>query len=525
MTGARVLLRLALRRDRRVLPLWVAGLAALVVLAGTSLQDAYPTQADRTRFAAGVAGNGALIALRGPQHALDTTGGALAWQLGWFAAVLGGLMGARLVVRHTRGDEEAGRAELVLAAPAVRAAPAVAALAVAALAAALVAAALALGLLATGLPAAGSLAFGAATGGVALVFAGVALVAAQVAAGARAANGIAGAAIGVAYVLRGIGDVGDGTLSWLSPIGWAQAMRPFAGERWWPLALMLAVAAVLVAVAFALLARRDQGAGLLRPGPGQPVAAPALRRPAGLALRLQRGALLGWAAGLAALGAAYGSIARDVGDLLDTSARIEEYFTRAGGATIVDSFLSTTITIVALLAGGFTVQSVLRLRGEETAGRAEPLLAAPLPRARWATSHAAVAVAGTAVLLALAGAAMGLADALRGGGAGEPRHLSGATAAQAPAAWVLGAIALAVFGLRPRASALAWAPLAWCVVAGLFAPLLGLPDALADASPYALAPSAPADAVTAGPLLALTAAAAAVAAAGLAGLRRRDLAP
>ncbi|MET0817682.1 MAG: ABC transporter permease, partial [Solirubrobacteraceae bacterium] len=249
MTGAGALLVLALRRDRRALPAWVLGLGALVVLAGAGLESSYPTQPDRDAFAASVAGNGALIALRGPQRALETAGGALAWQLGWFAAVIAGLMGALLVVRHTRGDEETGRTELVLAAPVARAAPAVAALAVAGIAAVLVAVVITLGLLATGLPAAGSVAFGASIGGVALVFAGVALVTAQVSESARAASGMAGAAIGAAYVLRAIGDVGDGTVSWLSPIGWAQAMRPFAGERWWPLLLFAVATAALVAVA------------------------------------------------------------------------------------------------------------------------------------------------------------------------------------------------------------------------------------------------------------------------------------
>ena len=110
-------------------------------------------------------------------------------------------------------------------------------------------------------------------------------------------------------------------------------------------------------------------------------------------------------------------------------------------------------------------------------------------------------------------------------GAGQVPRLAGAALAQAPAAWLLGALALAVVGLRPRARALAWAPLAWCVVAGMLGPLLGLPDAIADATPYALAPSAPADPVTAGPLLALTAATAAVGALGIAGLRRRDITP
>ena len=134
--------------------------------------------------------------------------------------------------------------------------------------------------------------------------------------------------LGLAYVLRAAGDVGDGRLSWDSPIGWAERVRPIAGERWWVLALPVLATLALVAVAVALVARRDHGAGLLPERPGPATASPRLRSPLGLAWRLQRGALLGWTLGFA--------------------------------------------------AAGYMIQAVLRVRAEETATRAEPVLAAPV---------------------------------------------------------------------------------------------------------------------------------------------------
>src|SRR5688572_25650209 len=114
MTGAGTLLRLALRRDRVAIPVWVAGIAGTVVLAASSIQDLYPTAADRARFAASLGEQPALIAIRGPARALDTAGGEVAWQVGWFAMVLAALMSVLLVVRDTRADEESGRTELLL---------------------------------------------------------------------------------------------------------------------------------------------------------------------------------------------------------------------------------------------------------------------------------------------------------------------------------------------------------------------------------------------------------------------------
>jgi ABC-2 type transport system permease protein len=181
-----------------------------------------------------------------------------------------------IVGRHTRGEEQSGRSELVGAAPVGRHAPLTAALVVVLAAQALLGGGVALAMIGLGHPSAGSLALGASLTGTGLVFGGVAALAAQISKSTSTAYGIGGAAIGGAYLLRAAGDVGDGTLSWLSPIGWGQSVRPFAGERWWPLALSFVATAALVAVAFALRARRDDGAGFLSPRPGPATAGPAL---------------------------------------------------------------------------------------------------------------------------------------------------------------------------------------------------------------------------------------------------------
>jgi len=144
------------------------------------------------------------------------------------------------------------------------------------------------GLLLVGLPVAGSVALGLAIASAGLVFATVALVTAQVASVGRAASGTAGALLGLAFLLRALGDSGPSWLSWLSPIGWAQQVRAFAGERWWVFALPVALGLTLLAVAAALLAAAGRRAGLRAQRPGPPVAPPRLAGPLALAWRLQR---------------------------------------------------------------------------------------------------------------------------------------------------------------------------------------------------------------------------------------------
>ena len=211
---------------------------------------------------------------------------------------------------------------------------------------------------------------GAAFACVGFVFAGLTAVTAQLTENARVASGIAGAVLAAAFVVRAIGDVGDGTVSWLSPLGWAQKTRPFAGEQLWPLLLPVVVAAVFVVVAVRLLDRRDLGAGLVPPRPGPATASPRFAGAGALARRLQRGGVVWWGIGVVVLGVAYGSIAGQIDDFVGDNDAVADVIARRGGS-LVDSFLATSLLILSLVAAGFAVQSALAAawRGDVGTGR------------------------------------------------------------------------------------------------------------------------------------------------------------
>ncbi|HWM09365.1 MAG TPA: ABC transporter permease, partial [Solirubrobacteraceae bacterium] len=254
MTGLATMLRFTARRERVRIPVFVLVLVALIASTAAQSEQLYPTAASRADYVATVVGNPGLIAMVGPAYDVTTVGGDVAWQWGAFGAVVAALMSMFIVGRHTRGEEQSGRSELVRSGVVSRDAPLAAALVVASAAQLAMGAAVALTMIGLDQPAAGSIALGASLAGVGLLFAGVAAVAVQVGQTTAGAYGLVGAALGASYVLRAAGDVGDGTLSWLSPIGWGQAMRPYAGERWWPLALLLGGTVVLVVAARAMLA-------------------------------------------------------------------------------------------------------------------------------------------------------------------------------------------------------------------------------------------------------------------------------
>jgi ABC-2 type transport system permease protein len=396
------LVRWFLRRDRWMLPCWIAGNVVLYVSQAVGVKGIYATQDEFDKAAAKMASNAAFIAMAGPARALNTIGGQVTWQASAFGSIVAALMSMFIVGRHTRAEEESGRDELVRAGNVGRHAPLIAAGIVAVVANALLGLAIALSLVAYGLGTAGAFALGVGAALVGLTFAGVAMVAAQLTHSTRAMYGITGATIALAYVLRAIGDVGNGVLSWFSPIGWGQAMHAYSGERWWPAALPAAAAAALAVAAFALFDHRDIGAGLWASRPGPPAAGRLLSSVSGLAWRLQRAGIAGWAAGLFLGGVAYGSMGNDVGDLIGDSTVSREIFVQGGGS-LVDGFYATAIVMLALIACGFTIASALRPSREEGSGFAEVVLATAASRRRWLVGHAAVTATGTLLLIVTSG--------------------------------------------------------------------------------------------------------------------------
>jgi ABC-2 type transport system permease protein len=182
-TGTGTLLRFALRRDRIRLPAWIAALWLLTVASVASFAGTYPTAADRAQLAATL-DSPAMLAVSGPRGYLaDYTYGAMtAHQLLGFVTVFAGLMSALTVVRHTRAEEEKGRAELLRSSVVGRHAQLTAALVLAAAASLLLGVLLWLSLPAlgpAGLTFSGSLLYGAGHAAAGLVFAGVAAVAAH----------------------------------------------------------------------------------------------------------------------------------------------------------------------------------------------------------------------------------------------------------------------------------------------------------------------------------------------------------
>jgi ABC-2 type transport system permease protein len=526
MTGAAVFLRTFLRRDRWHLLWWGLGVTLLFYSQAVSVKGLYTTQAEFDRAADAMESNPAFLAMAGPARALNTVGGQVMWQSAAFGCVLVGLMAMFLIGRHTRAEEESGREELVRAAPVGRFATVGAAVGTVLLAQVLVGALVALSLISYDLAAADSIAVGLGLTLCGWFFTGTALVAAQLTSSTRSMYGVAGAVIAVTYALRAVGDVGNPVFSWLSPIGWYQAMHPYSGVRWWPALLLVAATAAALSAAYAVFVRRDIGSGILAARPGPPRASAGLTAGPGdglgLAWRLQRGSVLGWTAGLFLGGLAYGSIGDGPADIIGDSEVARDMF-GGSGADLVDGFYGTAILMLAVIAGGFAISSALRPRGEEDATHAEVLLATALSRRGWLLGHTIVTVAGTIAVLVAGGLGLGLGYALVTGDAGALTRLSVPLLAYVAPVLVLSGLARLLYGFAPRVASLAWLLLGFAAVVMLFGEVFRMPAWVQDVSPFQNLARVPAEDFRILPVLVLLALAAALSAAAQFGLSRRDM--
>ncbi|TLW93103.1 ABC transporter permease [Saccharomonospora piscinae] len=527
LTGTGHLVRLGVRRDRLALPLWGLVLAVLPATSAGAYEQLYPSAAQRAALTTSMGDNPSITLLYGPAFDLSTAGGFTAWRFGTLLSLLLALVCVFTMTRHTRQEEDTGRQELLAAAVLGRHASLTASLLVCTGFSLVTGALSALAMISTGMAATGAIAFGLGLASVAWVFTGVAAVTAQLAEYARTANGLAGAVLGTAFALRAVGDSSSelSWLSWTSPIGWATRVRPFAGDHLELLALPLVATAVLIALAYGLERRRDVGLGLLPTSLGPAEASPLLRSPLALAARLHRGSLTGWLVGLAMLSVLFGALASDFGDIVGDNQQMREILARMGGSQgVIDAYLASVANMLGMVVALFAVQAALRMRAEEIAVRAEPLLTVGVSRLRWLAGHLVFVFGGAAAMSLATGLGMGLAHGIRSGDvAGQTGEVLLACLVQLPAVFVVAGVAVALVGFLPAQATFAWAVAAASLLLSMFGAVLDLPQAVLDVSPFQHVPKLPSVEFTATPMLWLSLVAAALTTAGIAGFRRRDI--
>lgn len=479
-TGISTLLKLALRRDRVRLSVWVATLSLMMVYAPNAIRLAYPGEEQRLARV-NLLKTPAGMMLGGPMFGVNETdlGVMMANELTLTLTIATSILAILTVIRHTRAEEENGSAELVLSSVVSRYARTAAALTLVGGVNAVLALTMTLAMASTGFAVVDTAAMSLGITGVAMVFGAVSAVTAQLWRQSRTASGAAMATLAVAALVRGAGDVIDNsgsTLSWFSPIAWAQQMRPFVDLRWWPFGLLVILAVGLMAVAAVLESRRQYDAGTIA-STGERPDAPVITGPLRLHLTLQRGQTIGWAVGLFVAGLVFGSMTKALMD----AAKTNELIARLLSATGNDGIYTTMTQFLAAAATAYVSSVVLRVYTDEQNGLGEPVLAGAVSRWRWLLGAVGCALAGSAILMFCAGLGNGLGAGLTLGEPGTIIRLTLAALAYLPALAVLASVAALAVALR--SPWIAWLAVTFVITALYLGALLRLPRWLIELSP------------------------------------------
>ncbi len=504
--------------------------ALLFALLGLSIvvgyRHTYPTEAARIEFARSFGVNKAVQLFYGVPRNLLSVGGYASWRLAGLGTVIAAVWALLVSTRAFRGDEDTGRQELVLAGVVTRRGAYVAVVVSLAAGAAILWAGTFAGLAGARLPAGGAAYLALVTVSPALVFAGVGALASQLASSRRLALELGTAVLALSFLLRVVADIGGvGALRWLTPLGWTEELRPFAGPR--PLVLLLPVVATvgLLAAARTISGRRDVGSGLLRAADTAEPRLRGLSSPTAYALRAERGALAAWLAGTTLFALVVGVLSTSFTPKT-ISSNIQHEIGKLGGASIVtpSGALGFYFLFFVLVISLFACSQVAAARREEADQQLETLLTLPVGRTSWLGGRLLLAAAAAAVLALVAGATAWAGAAAQSAGVPLPRMLE-AGANCLPAAILFLGLGVLAYALWPRAGAgLAYGLVVVAFVWSLLGALVGAPRWLLDSTPFQHVGLVPAEPFRTTAALAMVAIGIGGCIGALAAFRRRDLA-
>lgn len=490
-------------------------------------RHAYTTLASRAAFARGFASNKGLRLFYGQPYDVASVNGYTAWRVGGTLAIVAAVFGLLAAVRAMRAEEESGRMEVVLAGAIGR--RTVFAAALVAIAAGVVILWLAefAGFVVAGLPLGGSAYLALATATVIPVFVGLGAVVGQLAPTSRAALELGSALIVAFLLVRATADTAARVawLRWLTPLGWAEELRPFSGAR--PVVLVLPAAATLVSLALAswLGTRRDLGSGVL---PSRDERTPSLRglsSPIAQALRGERAGLAAWAGSVAVFGFVLGVISESV-SAAGISTAIQHEIEKLGSGSIATptGYVAFVFLVFVLALSLFSCAQVGAARREEADERLETLLALPVGRGAWLGGRLLIATGAAAMLALLAGLLTWAGAESVGVRISLARMLEAGANCVPTAALFLGLAALAYAAIPRASAALAYGLVIVTFLWQTVGSLLGAPAWLVAVTPFAHVGLVPTEAFRAEAAAVMVAIGLGAALAALLLFRRRDLA-
>jgi ABC-2 type transport system permease protein len=527
LSGTRALIRLIFSRDRIILPVLFLFLILLFVSIAASFVNLYADAALREALVLQISSNPGIVLILGPIQD-SSVGGLVAWRSAVFGPILVALVNIFLMIRHTRSEERKGRLEILNSTAVGRQATLTSALITICGANMLLGILIFLSFLGLGLPWEGSLALALSMVVFGCLFAAITAVMAQLTESSSEARYLSVAILIAFFILRSIGwdEGGANWVFWLSPLGWVQNIRAFAGEEWWIFGLFAVLTIGLLALAYYLSSVRDLGAGILPQRSGPERASLTLASTMGLTWRLQRGMLLFWIAGFALMGVFIGFSAQTVSNIFTDNPQFLNIISQIGkGTEPLDTYINFMLVLFGQVFAIYGILSALKLRSQEVKKYSELLLTNTVSKTKWALSNLFFALIGPAIIMAIFISCYSLSYGLISGNMGQnlPQLLSAALV-YLPAIWVMVGISVALFGILPRLTSLSWVALGLLLIINLLADFLDIDQWILNISPFTHVPNLLLGDTVGWPLGIVLVVALVLILVGMVGFHRRDIA-
>ncbi len=398
---------------------WIGAAAWALVFGGTvaasalSYVSSFPTVASRHQLAVTTAGDRGLAVLMGPVSSIATVGGYTVYKCFVFLTTIGAIWALLAATRLLRGEEDAGRWQLLVAGETRASRMTAVTLSALGVAVAVVFCGTTLITLMSGLnPKVGfgfgeTVVYGLSIAVAPAVFGAVGALTSQLGSTRRMATALGMGFFGVSFIVRMLADAGRDAhwLLWATPFGWTELMRPFTHNDPWPLVPAGLTVLGLAGAALVLASRRDAGQGLLASSDVSSVRRFGLGSPLRLAVRLELPVLAAWCAGAGAAAFAFGIIVKVTTGKVPTSLTKTLGKFGAKGA-FTNQYFGVAFLLVATLVALLPASQIGAASDEETSGRLLHVLAQPVRRARLFAGR-----------LVLSGAAITVAGVLAGLGA------------------------------------------------------------------------------------------------------------
>ena len=535
------LVRFMLKRERVISTVWIGIVVILSVLLAPAMESMFPDMASRTQIAM-IYDNPIMVSMMGPIYGADNfTAGAMysSMMLLWIIITVG-IMNIFLVIRHTRADEEKGRAEVVRSLPVGRLANINAVMITAVILNFIMGLLTGLGLALVGIESmnlAGGILYGAVMFSSGLIFAAVTALFCQLSSNASGASGLSFLVLGVFYIIRAAGDINNSEiLACISPLGLAQRAQIYIANYWQPVFILLIETVIIFAAAYSLNFIRDLDQGFIAARPGRKEASRNLSSSFGLAFRLLKTPLIIWIIVMFLLGMSYGSVIGDIDSFVSNSPDylriigipetvLEMMADAEKEKIIVDYFGAFVTTMMTLICIVPLLNTAMRLRKEEREHRAENILSRFVSRTEYLAGYTLLAYIAS-VLIQLATAAGLYLSAAAATGDANPFTFGGlvrAYMAYLPALWVMIGVAILLVGMFPRASGAIWGYFGFVCFTSFMGGLVNIPEWLLGISPLKHIPQLPLEEMSVMPLVILTVIAVVLTAVGFIFYRKRDM--